>query len=260
MSGTAEKWGDLGPRVVSAIVMVVIGAVEVWLGGNWFHGLVAIVGGGMIWELTRMMAPNAPRLPIQMGILTTVVLFVAVLPSIDRQYMLPMLLAPALVGATQIEKDRLIYGIYAAALMLACAGLMLIRDHNGIRLIVWLVLVVIATDVAGYFVGRIVGGPKFWPKVSPKKTWSGTVGGWIAAAAIGAFFGGWLLIAVSVVTSFFSQMGDAAESAIKRRTGVKDSSNLIPGHGGLLDRFDALMGAALFVMLLGVTVGLPAGQ
>ena len=119
---------------------------------------------------------------------------------------------------------------------------------------------VIATDVAGYFVGRIVGGPKFWPKVSPKKTWSGTVGGWVAAAAVGAFFGGWPLILVSVVTSFFSQMGDAAESAIKRRTGVKDSSNLIPGHGGLMDRFDALMGASLFIMLVGAIVGLPTGQ
>lgn len=258
MSGTAGKWGDLAPRVASAIVMVLIGAVEVWLGGNWFHALVAAVGGGMIWELTRMMAPNAPRLPIQLGILSAVVLFVA--PLIHPQFMLPILVAPAIVGATQIEKDRLIYGAYAIALMLACLGLMLLRDFNGIRLIVWLVLVVIATDVAGYFVGRIVGGPKFWPKVSPKKTWSGTVGGWIAAAAVGAFFGSWPLIAISVVTSFCSQMGDAAESAIKRRTGVKDSSNLIPGHGGLLDRFDALMGAALFVMLMGAIVGLPAGQ
>ncbi|WP_127112234.1 phosphatidate cytidylyltransferase [Shimia sediminis] len=258
MSGTSGKWGDLGPRVLSAIVMVVIGAVEVWLGGNWFHGLVAAVGGGMIWELTRMMAPNAQRLPLQLGLLSAVVLFVA--PLIDRQFMLPVLVAPAIVGATQIEKDRLVYGAYAVALMLACTGLMLLRDFNGIRLIVWLVLVVIATDVAGYFVGRIVGGPKFWPRVSPKKTWSGTIGGWVAAGAVGAFFGGVPLIIVSVVTSFFSQMGDAAESAIKRRTGVKDSSNLIPGHGGLLDRFDALMGAALFVMLMGAVVGLPTGQ
>ncbi|SHJ26187.1 phosphatidate cytidylyltransferase [Shimia gijangensis] len=258
MSGASGKWGDLGPRLVSAFVMVVVGVVEVWLGGNWFHGLVAVVGGGMIWELTRMMSPNNQKLALPLGILCAVILFVA--PLVPQQAMLPILLAPAVVGATQISKDRLIYAAYSSALMLACLGLMLLRDFNGIRLIVWLVLVVIATDVAGYFVGRIVGGPKFWPKVSPKKTWSGTIGGWVAAACVGAAFGGFHLIVISVLTSFSSQMGDAAESAIKRRTGVKDSSNLIPGHGGFLDRFDAMMGAALFVMVVGLVVGLPAGQ
>ena len=88
-----------------------------------------------------------------------------------------------------------------------------------------------ATDVAGYFAGRIIGGPKFWPAVSPKKTWSGTAAGWIAAAIVGLFFAPHLpgpTVLLSVVLSFASQMGDAAESALKRRTGVKDSSNLIP--------------------------------
>lgn len=258
MNARPNKWGDLAPRLLSAVVMVLVGAVEVWLGGSWFHGLVAAVGGGMIWELTRMMAPDNEKFAIPLGILSAFVLFVA--PLVPSEAMLPILLAPAVVGASQISKDRFIYIAYASALMLACFGLMLLRDINGIRLIVWLVLVVIATDVAGYFVGRVVGGPKFWPKVSPKKTWSGTVGGWIAAACVGAAFGGVYLVILSVLTSFFSQMGDAAESAIKRRTGIKDSSNLIPGHGGLLDRFDAMMGAALFVMLMGTIVGLPAGQ
>lgn len=258
MSGASDKWSDLGPRILSAIVMIVIGVVEVWLGGLWFHGLVAAVGGGMIWELTRMLAPERERLAVPMGLLCAVVLFAA--PMVPQQMMLPILLAPAIVGATQIEKDRFLYGAYATALMFACLGLMLLRDHNGIKLIVWLVMVVIATDVAGYFVGRVVGGPKFWPRVSPKKTWSGTIGGWVAAACVGAFFGGWMLIGVSVLTSFFSQMGDAAESAIKRHAGIKDSSNLIPGHGGLLDRFDAMMGAALFVMIAGLFYNLPAGQ
>lgn len=256
-SGTG-KWGDLAPRLLSALVMVIVGIVEVWLGGWWFHGLVAAVGGGMIWELARMMSPDNEKFTVPLGALSAVVLFVA--PLVPSEAILPILLAPVIVGVSQISKDRLIYLGYASALMLACFGLMMLRDFNGIRIIVWLVLVVIATDVAGYFVGRVVGGPKFWPKVSPKKTWSGTIGGWIAAAVVGAAFGGAYLIVISVLTSFFSQMGDAAESAIKRRTGVKDSSHLIPGHGGLLDRFDAMMGAALFVMLVGVVIGLPAGQ
>jgi phosphatidate cytidylyltransferase len=109
--------------------------------------------------------------------------------------------------------------------------------------------------VAGYFAGRILGGPKFWPKVSPKKTWSGTIAGWVGAALVGLAFwaaglGEAALIWVSPLVGFAGQMGDIAESAIKRRAGVKDSSNLIPGHGGLMDRFDALAFAAILAVIL----------
>ena len=124
-----------------------------------------------------------------------------------------------------------------------------------------MLLCVIATDVAGYFVGRIVGGPKFWPRVSPKKTWSGTVGGWVAAIIVGAAFDmffvqvGPEIILLSVAVSFAGQMGDIAESAFKRRMGVKDASALIPGHGGYWDRFDALLGASLFMILMADVLG-----
>ena len=119
----------------------------------------------------------------------------------------------------------------------------------------WLVLVVAATDVFGYFAGRIFGGPKFWPLVSPKKTWSGTVAGWVSAGLVGAAFmkatgSGVELIGISVALSMASQMGDIAESALKRRVGVKDSSNLLPGHGGMFDRFDGMLGAALLLLLV----------
>jgi phosphatidate cytidylyltransferase len=107
----------------------------------------------------------------------------------------------------------------------------------------------------------MLGGPKFWPAISPKKTWSGTVAGWLGAVAVGygfwaAGFGAWHLLWASPFVAFAGQMGDIAESAIKRRTGVKDSSNLIPGHGGLLDRFDALAFAAITTAALHVLVPL----
>ena len=258
MNASAGKWGDLPARVGSAAVMALVGILAVWLGGAWFFALVALVGGGMVWELTRMMAPDRPALHIPMGALAGFAIYVATL--LPGKAVLPVLIAPAIVGATQLSKDRMIYAAYVSALMLACFGLIVLRDVRGIQWILWLVLVVIATDVAGYFVGRVVGGPKFWPKVSPKKTWSGTIGGWVVAALVGAYFGGSTLIMMSVLTAFASQMGDAAESAIKRRTGIKDSSNLIPGHGGLLDRFDGMMGAALLVLIFGVVLGLPAGH
>ncbi|CUK01152.1 phosphatidate cytidylyltransferase [Shimia thalassica] len=259
-SGKPEgKWGDLRLRILSALVLAAVGIVEVWLGGLWFHAFVALIAGVMTWELTRMLGPESDPLPIAMGCLSGVALFVAS-SFLPGQAIFAVLVAPAIVGATQLKKDRLIYGAYTAALLLACYGLIVLRDQRGIEWILWLVLVVIATDVAGYFVGRIVGGPKFWPKVSPKKTWSGTIGGWVAAAMVGAAFGAMPLVIISIIASFFSQMGDAAESAIKRHTGVKDSSNLIPGHGGFLDRFDGMMGAALFVLLVGTFIGLPAGH
>ena len=128
--------------------------------------------------------------------------------------------------------------------------------------LLWLILVVVATDIAGYFAGRALGGPKFWPAISPKKTWSGTAAGWISAAVVGLIFllitdAGRDLIWISAAVAFASQMGDIAESAVKRRCGVKDSSNLIPGHGGLFDRFDGLLGASLAMLAVALVVDVP---
>jgi phosphatidate cytidylyltransferase len=122
--------------------------------------------------------------------------------------------------------------------------------------------VVIVTDVFGYFAGRTFGGPKFWPSISPKKTWSGTSVGWVGAGIVGFVFtlftnAGLSIIVISMVLSFASQMGDIAESALKRRMKVKDSSTLIPGHGGLFDRFDALLGAALFMLIITAVFNIP---
>ena len=134
----------------------------------------------------------------------------------------------------------------------------------GVGWLLWLVLVVIVTDVFGYFAGRFFGGPKFWPAISPKKTWSGTVAGWIGAALVGLMFsinveGGVLLMVISIAVSMASQMGDIVESALKRKMGVKDSSDLIPGHGGLMDRFDGMLGASLFLLIIGQFIGFPPG-
>jgi phosphatidate cytidylyltransferase len=104
----------------------------------------------------------------------------------------------------------------------------------------------------------LLGGPKLWPRVSPKKTWSGTIAGWICAGLVGLAFApslgaSWLIAPLSVLIAMAGQAGDIAESAIKRHAGVKDSSNLIPGHGGPMDRFDALIASALMVMVLAET-------
>ena len=121
----------------------------------------------------------------------------------------------------------------------------------------WLVAVVVASDTMGYFAGRLIGGPKFWPRISPKKTWSGTVAGWVGAGLVGAGFAAagtvpWAYALLSPLIALAGQVGDIVESWIKRRAGAKDSSRLIPGHGGVLDRFDALVGAVLALQGLGL--------
>jgi phosphatidate cytidylyltransferase len=136
------------------------------------------------------------------------------------------------------------------------------RANYGFVWLLWLMSVVIVTDVFGYFAGRTFGGPKFWSSISPKKTWSGTSAGWVGAGIVGFVFtlftnAGLSIIVISMVLSFASQMGDIAESALKRRMKVKDSSTLIPGHGGLFDRFDALLGAALFMLIIAAVFNIP---
>ena len=165
------------------------------------------------------------------------------------------------IGAFLVARGRWIFAGYGLALAAAIFWFLTTRG-DGIIGLLWVVLIVVASDILGYFAGRILGGPKFWPRVSPKKTWSGTIAGWIGAGFVGAAFagygfegplgGGASVTVLSVLAAFAGQMGDITESAIKRFAGIKDSSNLIPGHGGLLDRFDALTGAALFLFAVEV--------
>lgn len=256
------RWGDLAARTISGLVMVALGLAAVSAGGDVFHVFIALVCGAMVWELMRMMAPETPGRAWQLGALCGVAVLAAIyLPGV---FVLPVLLAPAVVGMSLVARDRWILGAFTALVMLAGYEMMAVRDTFGFVWMLWLVLIVVMSDVAGYFAGRILGGPKFWPRVSPKKTWSGTVAGWIGGALIGVGFvlwqgAPWAIVPFCVAVCFAAQMGDIAESAIKRRSGVKDSSALIPGHGGFLDRFDGMLGASVFVLLTGPLLGLPPG-
>lgn len=261
-SGPSARWADLGPRLGSAVLMLVVGAVALWLGGMVFHALVAAIVGLMIWELVRILEPGGGvGRPEALGFSGAVAVFVfhANLPGWPE--LVAVALAVPLLG-WRMPRPRGRAFAYLALILFAGLSLMAMRDVHGLAWVLWLVLVVIGSDVAGYFAGRILGGPKFWPAISPKKTWSGTVAGWVMAAALGVAFMGPLgagagLVALSVLVAFAGQMGDIAESALKRRADVKDSSNLIPGHGGVFDRFDAMVAAAV-AFLLCDTLGLVA--
>lgn len=251
---TSDRWADLRPRLISAAVLIAVGAVHIWIGGRLFLGLLALLIGLMIWELARMTGRGGPAwLPVALGCAAGLVLAVDEGVADSPAWLLfpPVALAVALTPRILPA----VTGLLALAYLAAGHGIFVIRDEAGSALFLWVLSVVIVSDVAGYFAGRTLGGPKFWPAISPKKTWSGTIAGWAGAFLVGLVFwlaghGSWLLPALSPLVAFAGQMGDIAESWIKRRAGVKDSSHLIPGHGGVMDRFDALAGAVLFVVAL----------
>lgn len=253
MTGASGRFADLGPRVASAVALAGVGGGAVWAGGIWFVVFVTLAVILMLWELSRMLAPD---LPLAASVALAVLAGDGVALAVGRApwFVLAAALLPVVLALALPRAARFWFATYGACLVLAGAALVGIRAEHGLIWLVWLVLVVVASDIAGYFAGKSLGGPKLWQRISPKKTWSGTVAGWLAAAAIGAVFAGPTgvhgLVILSILVSMAGQAGDVLESALKRRTGVKDSSHLIPGHGGFLDRFDAMMMAALMVFFL----------
>lgn len=259
MALSRDSFADLATRVATGAILAVVGLAAVWLGHPWFTLMVVAVVGVLLWELARMQGA-APRLAASLGILAAAALLTA--KFTPPVLALALLMVPALAGYAMMRTHKVLFAVLAALILLAGFGLLFHRDAFGFTWMLWLVLLVAVTDIAGYFAGRIMGGPKFWPAVSPKKTWSGTVAGWIGAAVVGAAFmlatpAGAELIVISILLSMASQAGDVAESAVKRSVGVKDSSNLLPGHGGVWDRFDGLLGAALLLLMIEMTTTFP---
>ena len=253
-----EKLPDLASRSASALALIFLGFWGIWIGGFVFQILVSIVCGVMIWELVVMLVPSKKSLALQLGSVTGASLLLSL--YFPNEFILPLLTASFLVGISQLSRNRIIYLLFSIMIVISGFAILFLRNDFGLIWVVWLVTVVVMTDISGYFAGRLIGGPKFWPQVSPKKTWSGTIAGWLGAGFVGALFMvnldfGPKIIGISVAVSMASQLGDIAESALKRKMLVKDSSNLIPGHGGVLDRFDGMLGASIFLFTLWLKYG-----
>ena len=254
------KWGDLSVRVASGVAMAILGLVNIVLGGVWFEVLVVCVTAVIVWELAMMIAPEKPTPAMLLAVMAG-----AVFSGDLRGWTLSLFLLAPILGALVLPRKKLLFFGFSLYVVLGGWGLVYFRAELGMGWLLWLLAVVIVTDIAGYFAGRTFGGPKFWPAVSPKKTWAGTAAGWAGAAVVGLLFAmftkaGVSLILFSVAVSFASQMGDIVESALKRYVGIKDSSDLIPGHGGLFDRFDAILGATVFMLVLTFVLGLPGPE
>lgn len=254
LAARAAKFADLRLRLLSATGMLALGFAAIWAGGLVFAAAAVAVAGLMSWELGRLGAPERPGLALVIALATAGGLAGAVARPWAPDAVV-LLLGPALFLVTP-RRDAVLAAAWTLLVEVAALGLIEARAASAAT-VFWLVGVVVVSDVAGYFVGRSLGGPKFWPSLSPKKTWSGTVAGWIGASLWSLAFlpvldvqPGWLLVALGPVYALAGQLADILESWMKRRAGVKDVSNLIPGHGGMMDRFDAFTGAAALGMAL----------
>lgn len=251
---------NLFTRICSAVVLAPIVIAAGWLGGWPFLILVLIISSAVCFEWLRMMKPQ-PR-PISILLMLALILFclylVASVP-ITTAFWPILLLFLGLTIAGYASGQSVWLGAGFAYAFLLGAALLIIRNDSefGMAAIGLIVAVVWATDTFAYVVGRTFGGPKLWPAVSPGKTWSGAVGGLCAGIlACVAFYGlleGLSLLRLAwmgLLLSIASQCGDLFESWIKRLFKVKDSSNLIPGHGGVMDRVDGLVFAVTMAVLL----------
>lgn len=255
----AAKFADLWVRIASAVVMAAIAGIVFWEGGDFVTALLVVVGGLMAWEFRRLILPDASNSDMGLWVMVAGTSGAVVAANLFGFFWAFPIVALSAVILWQIKHKRPVW-ISAGMVYLATplAALLVIREDMGLWPVLWLIGVVIASDVGGYFAGRMLGGPKFWPAISPKKTWSGTVGGWVLALVFGLFYRvfsgadiGFLQVMLfSVLLAMAAQAGDLFESWLKRKAGIKDASNLIPGHGGLLDRFDGLLAATTLFMLL----------
>ena len=255
---TDADFGDLSKRIISGAALGVAALVALSIGGLVAIIAIAAATSAMIWEYRRII--GAPVGFQNYGFLISVIsVSLGIIAAYMFRYGPFAAFGVLLVGAGalyRLEEDwsrKMLPGLFYIGWSMSVLAFM--RGQIGLAPVLWIILVVIAADVGGYFAGRMVGGPKLWPAVSPNKTWSGILGGWALALVVGLIFwiGGWAALAyivpLSLGVAMASQAGDLFESAFKRHFGVKDASNLIPGHGGFLDRLDALMGALLFFLL-----------
>ncbi|MES2198324.1 MAG: phosphatidate cytidylyltransferase [Pseudomonadota bacterium] len=253
---------NLMMRVLVALVLAPAAIAIAYAGGWLWAALVTLAAIGLYVEWLgivgagrepRVIAPGAAALAVggiclALGRIDTALVVLAV--------------GFAAVALLSAERQRWTATgfLYAAAAEFASV---LVRQDpiKGFSALMLILLVVWMSDIGGYFAGRGIGGPKLWPRISPKKTWAGAIGGFalslVVAGGFAAFGYGQVgpLLLLAAVLSVASQLGDLFESAVKRRFGVKDSSHIIPGHGGLMDRLDGFVAAVVLAAIFGFLRG-----
>ena len=262
IGAAAREGNNLLLRIAAALVMAPLAIAIAYAGGWLWTGLVTVAAIGLYAEwLTVTGARNLALL-----LLGALVLLGAA--WIESGHFtaanVSIVVALGVVVATIFSSERRSWAVLGIGYALAAsiASSMVRRDpDSGFAALMLVLLTVWATDIGGYFAGRLIGGPKLWPQVSPKKTWAGAVGGFVASLAVAVGFAAFdlgkfmPLLLLAAALSVAAQLGDLFESAVKRRFGVKDSSHIIPGHGGLMDRLDGFVAAIVLAAIFGFLRG-----
>ena len=251
-------------RIISSLVMAPLALGVAYVGDQvflWFWTVAALV---VLWEWDGMVCTHDKNPVFALG--SIAIVGTSLLWAMSRPVLALILISLGALGvatlATKARRTWSVVGLAYAAVLLIAPVVLRADPIFGFRVIVFVFAVVWSTDVLAYVVGRMLGGPKLIPRISPNKTWAGAIGG--LAAGIGAgiavakYFGADDIAAISLVAfllSVASQSGDVLESAVKRQFNVKDASWLIPGHGGLMDRLDGFMAASLLAVIIGLAHG-----
>ena len=264
------KLADLATRIGSALVLIVLAILSLWHSGQSFILFWLFAAVLVHWEWQHMIGGERVLLNCLIG--TCALAAAAALRRVgDLDYPLLILLAGAVALAVSAGKGRRLWAsaglLYAGALIISLDVLRFSMPGFFRHMaIIWLFAVVWGTDIMAYFGGRLIGGPKLWPRISPSKTWSGTLTGIISGAFLGVgaiyFYERWnvlpdtqlafsAIFLLGLIIGAAAQAGDLMESAMKRHFNVKDSSHLIPGHGGFMDRLDGFIIAVVVAACIG---------
>jgi len=258
-----RNWADVGPRLASASVLIFIVVTTLYLGSFFFSGIVGAVYAGAYREWETMVS-RAPLTPGGMALIALVAISGLVFPLLGALGLIGSI-AIACVIAMFMGRELVgwrIGGLILFGALILSTVLMRGETSAGIWAGVYLGTVVWMTDSAAFFTGRQIGGEKLAPGISPSKTWSGALGG----LALGSIAGlivwtlitdspWWIGLLLSMGISILGQLGDLCESAVKRHFRIKDSGDIIPGHGGLMDRLDSLTFGVLLVVIVGAAHG-----
>jgi phosphatidate cytidylyltransferase len=257
-----QSSGNLLLRVVAALVLAPTAIGIAYAGGWLWTALVTLAAIGLYVEWLMIVGAAHRRRVVASGVAALGIAGTGLaVGGIDDSLLALVLgLAAVVLLSPELRHWTAAGFLYAAAAEIASV-LVRLDQTNGFVALMLILLVVWVTDIGGYFAGRGIGGPKLWPRVSPKKTWAGAIGGFAASLVVSGGFAGLGLgktgpiLLLGAALSIASQLGDLLESAVKRRFGVKDSSHLIPGHGGIMDRLDGFVAAVVVAAIFGFLRG-----
>jgi phosphatidate cytidylyltransferase len=249
---------NLQMRILVALVLAPCAIAIAYAGGVLWIALATVVAIGMFAEWLVIVDTFHERRPIAGGSIALASVGTCLAFGwLDAALAVCVLGAAGVALLSPVRRGWSGLGFCYAAAALFASALVRLDLSFGFTALMLLLLIVWVTDIGGYFAGRGIGGPKLWPRVSPKKTWAGAIGGFVASLFVAAGFAaldfGKLgpLLTLAAMLSIASQLGDLFESGVKRHFGVKDSSQIIPGHGGLLDRLDGYVAAVVLAALIG---------